>query len=134
MSLSTILLLANALWDLLSAAAILIRTHLLPNHCLYLADAHLALWADEADRQNLAASATMAFLLLQWAIVRLRGAAAGPVSDAACVDAAASYVVEAAMVAFEVAAGRMHALGGWAVVVLSFVCWAIVVRECVEGV
>jgi hypothetical protein len=128
-TISTTILFLNSIWDLISFLSICSR-HL--PCCRLLADAHLGLWTDELDRANPAAAAAMATLLLQWALVRLRGAASGPASDAACVDASATYVLEAAMVAVGVARGRMWRFSGWMVVVMSAVCWALVVRECVE--
>ena len=123
-TISTILLLLNALWDLASAASIG------AGRCAWIADAHLALWTDDAGR---AASVLMAVLLLQWGAIRLHGAVAGPTSEAACSDASVTYVLEGAWVAFEVMAGHMHPLSGWSVVTACVVCWGLVVRECVES-
>ena len=130
-TISTIILFANSAWDLISSISIL--QNLTTHRCLWLADAHLALWTDDANRTNHAASAVMAALLVQWALVRLRGALAGPLSDAACVDASFTYALEAVMVAAEVAVGNMHGPSGWFVVMACVVCWALVVRECVDA-
>jgi hypothetical protein len=130
LTISTLILLLNSLWDLLSSLSIYFLLHF--GRCTPLANTHLALWTDEADRRSYAASAVMAALLLQWSLVRGQGALSGPRSDAACVDASATYVLEAVMVGLEVVAGRMHGLAGWGVVVLCVVCWGVVMRECLE--
>ena len=129
-TISTTILFLNSLWDFASAVAICARLSL--GRCVLLADAHLGLWVDEEDRGNGAASAIMAILLAQWSFTRMHGALSGPASEAACVDASATYVFEAVMVAIEVAAGRMYGLSGWFVVTVSVVCWALVMRECME--
>ena len=130
-TISTTLLFLNSLWDLLSFVAISARIRL--GRCLWLADAHLGLWVRDEDRENHAASAIMAILLLQWSLTRMLGALSGPTSDAACFDASATYLLEAALVAVETMFGNMHALSGWFVVTMSAVCWSLVVRECVES-
>jgi hypothetical protein len=112
-SISTVILLLNSLWDIVSAIAIFF--HLSMQRCTWLANAHIGLWTTEADRSNHAAAVVMAALLLQWAFIRLHGALSGPMSDAACSDASATYVIEAGLVAIEVVIGNMHALSGWVV-------------------
>lgn len=129
-TISTTILFINALWDFASFVSISASSW--TSRCLWLADAHLGLWIDENNRENHAASTVMAILLAQWSIVRMHGALAGPMSDAACFDATATYALEAIMVAVEVSLGNMHGLSGWFVVVLCLVCWALVLRECVE--
>lgn len=125
---STLTLLINSIWDLLSCASICAR--LCAGQCVWISDAHLALWIDEADSSNRAASAIMAALLAQWAVIRLHGSLAGPMSEAACSDASFSYLIEAALVAVQVMAGHMHPCSGWLVVAACAGCWALVVREC----
>ena len=129
LTISTIILFFNSLWDLVSFIAICARIRL--GRCRWLADAHLGLWVREDDQTNHATSAIMAILLLQWSVIRLHGALSGPTSDAACFDASGTYLLEAALV--ETVSGNMHALSGWFVVTMSAVCWALVVRECAEG-
>ena len=99
-----------------------------------LANAHLGLWIREEDSTNGAASALMAALLAQWSVIRMHGAYAGPTSEAACSDASLSYAIEATLVTAAVVFLRMHALSGWFVVTARVVCWALIVRECVEDV
>jgi hypothetical protein len=125
-SISTIILLLNSLWDFISALSICAR--LCAGQCVWVSDAHLGLWVDESDRSNHAASAIMAALLTQWAVIRLHGALS---SEAACSDAGFTYLVEATLVAIEVIAGNMHQLSGGLVVAACMVCWALVMRECV---
>jgi hypothetical protein len=128
---STIVLFLNALWDIASALAIFF--HLSMRRCTWLANAHIGLWATEEDRSNHAAAVVMAALLLQWAFIRLHGALSGPMSEATCSDASVTYVIEAGLIGIEVAIGNMHVLSGWAVAVACVVCWGVVLRECVEG-
>jgi hypothetical protein len=132
LTVATVLLFLNSFWDLVSVIAICARMQL--GRCYNIADAHLGLWVDQDDSEGFAAAAIMAVLLAQWSLLRMQGALSGPHSDAACFDASTTYVLEAVLVAFGVVAGRMHRLSGWFVVTTCVVCWALVVRECLEGV
>ena len=129
-TISTTILFINAIWDCISSISIYTRTW--TGRCMWLADAHLALWINEEDRANHAASTIMAILLAQWSLTRMHGALTGPMSDEACIDATATYAFEAVLVGVEMVTGNMHASSGLFVVAVSIVCWALVLRECVE--
>lgn len=129
-TIATVVLFANSIWDFISSVSIILNIAF--RRCSFLSSAHLALWVDEENRTNHAACAIMAILLMQWAFVRLRGALAGPLSVAACTDSTLTYALEAALVTAEVAIGNMHGPSGWFVVVSCVVCWALVMRECLD--
>ena len=129
-ALSTGVLFINAAWDLLSAAAICLFVAY--RRCGAVAYAHLGLWVEDEDRMDERAAAVMAVLLLQWGLTRLHGALAGPVSEAACVDALVTYMLEGMLVVIEVVAGNMHPGRGWFVVAACGVCWAVVIFGCFE--
>lgn len=125
---STILLFMNAVWDFACSVATIV--HLAAHRCECLAYAHLALWVDEIDRVNRAAAVLTSALLMQWAFVRMRGALSGPASYEACVDAPFTYVVEAVLVGAELFFGRMHTMGASLVILGCAVCLSLIFREC----
>ena len=127
-TLSTCVLLLNAVWDFVSALAILIKIP--TGQCTTIANAHLLLWKDEADQTDKFSMCLMIILLTQWAIVRLYGALYGPKSDVTCTDAVATYVAEGALMLLMVVAGKMHVVSGWFVVIACGVCIAVVRAEC----
>jgi hypothetical protein len=127
-TLSTCVLLLNAVWDFVSALAILIKIP--TGQCTAIANAHLLLWTDEADQTNSTAMFLLSTLLTQWAIVRLCGALYGPKSDVACTDAVATYTAEGALMLVMVVTGKMHVVSGWFVVIACGVCIAVVRAEC----
>ncbi len=126
LTLSTGILLVNSVWDIVSALSICL--YISNQHCSFIANAHLLLWIDE--QPNNQAAFLMAFLLIQWALLRLHGALSGPTSVAACTDASLSYVVEGMLVLIQILLGNMHCASGWFVVIACVGCWAIVMREC----
>ena len=117
-------LFVNAIWDLVTGAAILIyvSTHRLK----WLADTHLGLWNNEEDRNNDTASVIMAFLLLQWSWVRLI-TSLDPVDH--WQDAVYSYWLEGALIGLATFSGRMYTLSGYTVVVLCVACAGVVLME-----
>ena len=93
---------------------------------------HLGLWVNVEDQVNEKVAAVMVILLIQWGFIRFHGSLVGPVSEATCVDASFTYMLEAALVLVEVVAGNMHQTLGWFTVVACVVCWMIIMSECSE--
>ena len=129
-TLSTGLLLVNAVWDLISAASICFFISF--RWCGPLASMHLGLWVNAEDQMNANIAAVMAILLLQWGLIRFHGALAGPVSEATCVDASLTYTLEATLVLVEVVAGNMHRTLGCLTVLACVLCWMVVMSECFQ--
>jgi hypothetical protein len=149
-TLGTLVLALNALWDALCVCGLTAHLGRLPTTrrdtsspareegrgrrgCALvwlLSEAHVGLWVAEEDQQNRACTLLMLCLVLHWGAMRLLGALRGPTSEVACVCASTTYVLEAALVASQVALGHMHGLRGWGVVVGCAVCWGLVVNEC----
>ena len=123
---SYFLLIANSLWDLASTLSIFMRDTV--PACSSVADAHLAMWTDEADRESRAAGVLFAFLLAHWAYLRALAALGEWVEIAVW-----TYVAEAALFVSLAGIGRMHArpalgsaaLCAAAVVVLLNEAWTI---------
>ena len=113
------LLVANVLWDFVSAIAVWVCAVCESRN--FIADAHVALWADEENRTNFAASALFAFLLVHWCCLRL---------VAVVLDwpqfAVWTYAMEALWVLLMVVLGRMHEFAGCAVVMLCVLCALVV--------
>ena len=126
LTISTAILLLNAIWDIVSALSIFL--YISEQQCSFLANAHLLLWVEE--QTNKTAAFLMAFLLVQWALLRLHGALSGPTSVAACTDASMSYVVEGMLILIQTLLGNVHFVSGWFVVLACVVCWVTVMREC----
>jgi hypothetical protein len=130
LTLSTGLLFANAVWDFISSVSICFFVSY--RRCASLANMHLGLWVDEEEQMNESLATVMSVLLLQWGLVRLRGSLEGPVSEATCVDASLTYMLEAALILIEVVSGKMHWAPGWFVVIACVVCWVVVMGECFQ--
>ena len=129
-TLSTGLLFANGVWDFISALSICFFISY--RWCAAVANMHLGLWVNVEDRVNEKVAAVMVILLIQWGFIRFHGSLVGPVSEATCVDASFTYMLEAALVLVEVVAGNMHQTLGWFTVVACVVCWMIIMSECSE--
>ena len=117
----------NAVWDLVSGLGILVYVG--TGRMKHLADAHLALWSTDDDRDNKTASVLMACLVLQWAWMRLI-TAVDPVNH--WQDAVYSYWLEGSLVAAAVFVGRMHRGSGAAVVALCIGCAGAVMADALQ--
>jgi hypothetical protein len=109
------LLLINALWDYACALAVHADTFLARPS--WVANAHLDLWCDAADRDNTGSRLLFEGLLIQWGFMRSLSAATGdPVLGLL------SYGAEAFCVALCAVQGRMHAGRAAVVILLSAAC------------
>ena len=107
-SVSTIILLANAIFDFACSFSIL--ADLPPLNTV-----HTSLWLDELDANNNAARHLMAFLIMAWGSMRLWGA-----FDVCRIAACFSYLLEALVFGSQtVVFQRMHYSQGLAVCVAS---------------
>ena len=107
-SVSTLILLANAVFDLVCSFSIL--ANIAP-----LSTVHTSLWRDQIDSGNGAAAHLMAFLIFAWGTMRLWGA-----FDACRLAACFSYLLEGLFFASEtVVFQRMHFEKGLSVSVAS---------------
>lgn len=99
--LSVYILIANTVWDLVSALSICMRDA--GPKCMAVANVHLALWVEESDRTNPAAAMLFVFLLIHWSYFR---------ALSALIDwkelALWTYVMEATLFLSQWVAGRMH--------------------------
>ena len=95
------LLLANAVWDLLSCFTICLRET--SPSCASFANVHLALWTDEADRTSHAAAILFAYLLIHWSYLRALSALVEWKEIAVW-----TYVVEAVLLVSQAVMGRMQ--------------------------
>lgn len=114
------LLIANAIWDIVSAMAVwACAVCERPN---FIADAHVSLWVDEEDQSNFAANALFAFVLVHWSCLRVAA-----VTMEWPEIAVWTYGMEALLVLSMVLMGRMHAVAGCAVALLCALCGFVVV-------
>ena len=109
------LLLINALWDYACALAVHADTFLARPS--WVANAHLDLWCDAADRNNIGSRLLFEGLLIQWGFMRSLSAATGDP-----VIGLLSYGAEAFCIALCAVQGRMLAARAVVVILLSAAC------------
>jgi hypothetical protein len=112
----------NAVWDYLSFLGMLFM--LLTGRGNWLAYAHFGMWSSHEDQDNRVIMLLFSVLVLNFGFLRTLAVVWN-------VEALAtwSYLLEGVLVFIATTKGWMEQMGGWVVVVLCTVCYAVVVSN-----